>query len=217
MIPKKCHGDGAEDCLSITMFTGLIEQVGQLEGGKEIPDGRELTIRANLSAELSLGQSIGVNGVCLSVTECLNGGFTVIAVPETISKTTLGKLPSGTPVNLERALRWDSRLDGHLVQGHIDTTCTITRVSTNRGGRMYEFLIPEQYAGLVVPRGSIAIDGISLTIANLKDGHISVAIIPQTYTCSNVAVWHPGTVCNFEFDILAKYAERQLSVGRRNE
>ena len=196
------------------MFTGLIEEVGLVEGVREISDGRELTIRAGLSGELLPGQSICVNGVCLSVTGCQTGSFAVQAVPETISKTTLGKLSSGTPVNLERALCLRSRLDGHLVQGHTDTTCTITRTSTGKAGRIYEFLIPEQYAGLVVPCGSIAIDGISLTIASLQEVQISVAIIPHTYMHTNVGVWQPGTVCNLEFDILAKYMERQLSLGR---
>ena len=194
------------------MFTGLVEQVGQLTSSSKTPYGQELVIRTALSSELSVGQSIAVNGVCLSLTDHSPDTFTVLAVPETISKTTLAELLPGTPVNLERALLADSRLDGHLVQGHIDTVCTIARVSTQEGKRVYELLIPDEYSGLIVPHGSIALDGISLTVANLHESHISVAIIPHTYQHTNVSIWRPGTRCNVEFDILAKYVVRQMAV-----
>ncbi len=194
------------------MFTGLVEQVGQLTSSSKTPYGQELVIRAALSSELSMGQSIAVNGVCLSLTDHSPDTFTVLAVPETISKTTLAELLPDTPVNLERALLANSRLDGHLVQGHIDTVCTITRTFTQEGKRVHEFLIPDEYSGLIVPHGSIALDGISLTIANLHESHISVAIIPHTYQHTNVSTWKLGTRCNVEFDILAKYVVRQMAV-----
>ena len=194
------------------MFTGLVEQVGQLTSSRTTPYGRELVIRAALSSELSVGQSIAVNGVCLSLTDHSPDTFTVLAVPETLSKTTLAELLPDTPVNLERALLANSRLDGHLVQGHIDTACTITRASIQEDKRIYEFLIPDEYFGLVVPRGSIALDGISLTIADLNESYISVAIIPQTYQHTNVSTWQPGMRCNVEFDILAQYVARQMAV-----
>lgn len=194
------------------MFTGLVEQVGQLTSSRTTPYGRELVIRAALSSELSVGQSIAVNGVCLSLTDHSPDTFTVLAVPETLSKTTLAELLPDTLVNLERALLANSRLDGHLVQGHIDTACTITRASIQEDKRIYEFLIPDEYFGLVVPRGSIALDGISLTIADLNESYISVAIIPQTYQHTNVSTWQPGMRCNVEFDILAQYVARQMAV-----
>ncbi|MXX96203.1 MAG: riboflavin synthase [Rhodothermaceae bacterium] len=194
------------------MFTGLVEQVGQLTSSRTTPYGRELVIRAALSPELSVGQSIAVNGVCLSLTDHSPDTFTVLAVPETLSKTTLAELLPDTPVNLERALLANSRLDGHLVQGHIDTACTITSASIQEDKRIYEFLIPDEYFGLVVPRGSIALDGISLTIADLHESYISVAIIPQTYRHTNVSTWQPGMRCNVEFDILAQYVARQMAV-----
>lgn len=191
------------------MFTGLIEQVGQIASTQDTPQGRELVIRSTLSPELTLGQSIAVNGICLSLTSQSPDTFTVMAVPETLSKTTLGQLSPNTPVNLERALCIGSRLDGHLVQGHIDTMILITHVCVQDGKRMYELLIPESYAGLVVARGSIALDGISLTIAELHDSHISVAIIPHTYQHTNVGTWKSGAYCNAEFDMIAKYVARQ--------
>ncbi len=193
------------------MFTGLVEQVGQLTSSSTTPYGRELVIHAALSSELSVGQSIAVNGVCLSLTDHSPDTFTVLAVPETISKTTLAELLPGIPVNLERALLANSRLDGHLMQGHIDTACTITHASIQEDKRVYELLIPDEYSRLIVPHGSIALDGISLTIANLHESHISVAIIPHTYQHTNVGTWQPGTRCNVEFDILAKYVARQMT------
>jgi len=197
------------------MFTGLIERVGHLRSMNETSSGLELTIHTMLSSELAIGQSIAVNGSCLSVINCSSDTFTVTAVPETISKTTLGQLEPGISVNIERALAAGSRLDGHLVQGHIDTTCMITHVSTQNGEHLYQFLIPDEYAELVVPRGSIAVDGISLTIANLYESHISIAIIPHTWQHTNVPSWQPGIYCNIEFDILAKYVARQMIVHRK--
>jgi len=138
------------------------------------------------------------------------------AVPETISKTTLGQLTEGAPVNIERALAAGSRLDGHLVQGHIDTTCLITKVSIQNGERLYELFISEEHLGLVVPRGSIAVDGISLNIANLHEEHICIAIIPHTYQHTNVSSWQRGTYCNIEFDIFAKYVERQMMMHKKS-
>ncbi len=193
------------------MFTGLIEEVGQLQSARETPQGRELTIQSNLSAELSIGQSISINGACLSVTDHASDTFTVMAVPETIAKTTLGQLQPNNSLNLERCLVVGSRLDGHIVQGHIDTTSLITRVSEDDGTHLYELLIPEEHAELVVARGSVAIDGISLTIARLFESHITVAIIPHTWQHTNVRSWQRGTRCNLEFDILAKYAVRLMN------
>ncbi len=193
------------------MFTGLVEQVGKVNRTRDVSYGREIEISSDLSSELDIGQSVAINGCCLSVTECSSKIFKVQAVPETISKTNLGDLRPDSSVNLERALILGSRLDGHMVQGHIDTVCTITRVSDHKDARVYEFLIPVEYSGLIVARGSIALDGISLTIADLRKSHISIAIIPQTYLHTNVPTWQSGTQCNVEFDVLAKYVERLMS------
>ncbi|MCY4224753.1 MAG: riboflavin synthase [Bacteroidetes bacterium] len=197
------------------MFTGIIEQVGRLTSTCETRHGRELTIQCALSSELSIGQSIAINGTCLSVTDCFNDTFNVMAVPETISKTTLGQIEPNTLLNLERAMMLNSRLDGHLVQGHIDTIVEITRVSQQKDSRIYELLIPDQFSKFIVPRGSITIDGISLTIADISDqSTISIAIIPHTYGHTNVASWHVGTSCNIEFDILGKYVAQHIIVHR---
>ncbi len=194
------------------MFTGLIEQIGQLRSVRQTPRGRVLTIGAALSSELCVGQSVAINGICLSVTDQSEDAFTVLAIPETISKTTLSELSPGTPVNLERAVFADTRLDGHMVQGHVDTTCPVTQISQYGGERLYELVIPSEYAGLVIPRGSIALDGISLTIADLHDLRISVAIIPHTFKHTNVSTWKTGMRCNVEFDVLAKYVARQMDI-----
>lgn len=194
------------------MFTGLIEQIGRVKSFKQTPRGRALTIGAALSSELCVGQSIAINGTCQSVIDQSDDDFTVLSVPETISKTTLDELSAGTPVNLERAVLADTRLDGHIVQGHVDTTCPITQVSQKGGERLYEFVIPSEYAGLVIPRGSIALDGISLTIADLRDLRISVAIIPHTFKHTNVSTWKTGMRCNVEFDVLAKFVARQMDI-----
>lgn len=194
------------------MFTGLIEQVGRLTSTCETRHGRELTIQSTLSSELSIGQSIAVNGACLSVSDCFDETFNVMAVPETISKTTLGQIHPNTLLNLERAMMLNSRLDGHLVQGHVDTIAEITRVSHQQDTRIYELLIPDQFSKLIVPRGSITIDGISLTIADISDkSTISIAIIPYTYEYTNVASWLVGTSCNIEFDILGKYVAQHIT------
>ncbi|MCY4170992.1 MAG: riboflavin synthase [Bacteroidetes bacterium] len=199
------------------MFTGLIEQVGHLESISDARFGRELVISSRLSSELSIGQSIAINGICLSITDSYADRFSVMAVPETLSKTTLGDWKSKTPINLERSMLPTARLDGHIVQGHVDTISTITKISQQKDERIYEIPIPEKFSGLVVPRGSISIDGISLTIANLFDLKISIAIIPHTFHNTNVSSWQLGTSCNIEFDILGKYAARQMSIHLNSE
>ena len=197
------------------MFTGLIEQVGCLTSSCDTRHGRELTIKGALSSELSIGQSIAINGACLSVTDCFDDTFNVMAVPETISKTTLGQLLPNTLLNLERSLTLNSGLDGHLVQGHVDTVAQISQVFHQKDSRIYQLRIPNQYSNLVVPRGSITIDGISLTIADFPDeSTISIAIIPHTYEHTNVATWEEGTDCNLEFDIIGKYVARHITVDQ---
>ncbi len=199
------------------MFTGLIEQVGHIESVCDTRFGRELVIKSSMSSELSIGQSIAINGICLSVTDSHDDTFSVMAVPETLSKTTLGNWKSNTPLNLERSMLPMARLDGHIVQGHIDTVSSISKISEQKNERIYEIHIPEQYAGLVVPRGSIAIDGISLTIANLCELSIFIAIIPHTFQNTNVGSWQLGASCNLEFDIFGKYAARQISTHLKSE
>ncbi len=199
------------------MFTGLIEQVGHIESVCDTRFGRELVIKSSMSSELSIGQSIAINGICLSVTDSHDDTFSVMAVPETLSKTTLGIWKSNTPLNLERSMLPMDRLDGHIVQGHIDTVSSISQISEQKNERIYEIHIPEQYAGLVVPRGSIAIDGISLTIANLCELSIFIAIIPHTFQNTNVGSWQLGVSCNLEFDIFGKYVARQISTHLKSE
>ena len=194
------------------MFTGIIEEVGQLLDTIDIGEGRRLRIATRLGPELMLGQSVAVNGVCLTVTAHTDNTFEVTVIPETLRKTTLGQLLPGTPLNLERALKIGARLDGHIVQGHIDAACPITQIQQTDNERLYTLTLPAAFAGFVINTGSIAIDGISLTVARLHGLRLTVAIIPYTYAHTNVQEWATGTRCNVEFDLIGKYAARQLSL-----
>ena len=192
------------------MFTGIIEEVGHLQTIAACESGLRLQIQSRLASELVLGQSISVNGVCQTVDHATDTQFEVVAVAETLRKTNLGLLRSGMPVNLERALQLSARLDGHLVQGHVDTACPIVEVSVEESDRWYTLEYPEKSAPLVIKSGSITIDGISLTIARQQQQQLTVAIVPHTYENTNVRTWQPGTLCNVEFDVLGKYVARQL-------
>ena len=189
------------------MFTGIIESVGRLERATPTRHGKTLRVRTALGRELAPGQSVAVNGVCLTVTDRSDAWFEAVAVPETLSKTTLGQLAPDTPVNLERALRVGDRLDGHWVQGHVDGICRVAAVD---GEGRYELTYPEAHAGHIIEHGSIAIDGISLTVARLSGTRLTVAIVPATFQRTNVGTWQVGTRCNVEFDLLAKYAARAI-------
>ena len=194
------------------MFTGIIEDVGRVEQDITSERGRCLRISSNIASELSLGQSVAVNGVCLTVAQCTPEYFEVVAVPETLRKTNLGELQRGAPVNLERALQVGSRLDGHLVQGHVDATCPIVDQSIEGQDRFYTLQCPDEWSHLIILTGSITIDGISLTIARLHNQHVTVAIVPFTYEHTIVRTWQPGTLCNVEFDVLGKYVARQQAI-----
>lgn len=192
------------------MFTGIIEAVGRLRSQVTEDNGIRLCIQSTFASKLAPGQSVAVNGVCLTAENSLDDSFEAVAVPETLRKTNLGAMGSGAPLNLERALQLGARLDGHMVQGHVDVACPIVEVSEDDNERLYTLEIPAEFAQLVIRSGSIAIDGISLTIARLKNLELTVAIVPHTYEHTNAATWQVGTRCNIEFDVLGKYVARQL-------
>lgn len=198
------------------MFTGIIEEVGTVRRVEPLGSeraGRRLTVQADMASELQVDDSISIDGACQTVvsTDRDAGTFSVDTIEETLRKTTVGSFERGTLVNLERALRAGDRLDGHFVQGHVDATGTIVDVEVEETDRLYTIEFDPEFAPYLIPVGSIAVDGISLTVARLEDDRFTVAIIPHTYEKTNVAVsWADGAEVNLEFDLIGKYVSRNL-------
>jgi len=201
------------------MFTGIIEEVGvvaQVESLGSDRAGRRLTIEADMAPELQIDQSVSVSGACQTVVSVdpEAGTFAVDTIEETLRKTTFDALTAGTPVNLERALQAGDRLDGHFVQGHVDATGTVTEVEREETDWLYTIRFDPQYASYLIPVGSIAVDGISLTVARLDGDTLTVAIIPHTYEETALSTtWTEGAAVNLEFDLIGKYVARSLSAG----
>lgn len=197
------------------MFTGIIEQLGRVVSVADHGTNRDLVIRAEMTPELRVDQSVAHNGVCLTVVEVNpderagGGTYRVTAVLETLQRSNLGALQPGDPVNLERCLRVGDRLDGHMVQGHVDTVTECLRVVELDGSWSYTFRLP-QPAELLVHKGSICINGVSLTIAELEEAHFGVAIIPYTYAHTTFHGLRAGDRVNIEFDVLGKYVQRMM-------
>lgn len=190
------------------MFTGLIEEIGTIDHTAPEGDGVRFTITArNVMDDLAVDHSISVNGVCLTVTQRSATSFDVTAVAETLRKTTTGHLAKGDMVNLERAVRLNDRLGGHLVQGHVDATGIVDDIIVNETGREIWVRFPAAYRKWLIPVGSICIDGISLTVAALEDERCKVAIIPHTLTHTTIGERRIGDVVNLEFDMIAKYID----------
>jgi riboflavin synthase len=193
------------------MFTGIVEESGEVADVTKTDDGRRLRIRADeVAADLDRGQSVSVSGVCLTVEAQEPGWFEVFLASETVAKTYLDTVEAGDPVNLERAMPADGRFDGHVVQGHVDTTAEAVDVRQVGEDWEYEFTIPEGFGRYVVDKGSVAVDGISLTVADRGEDTFSVAIIPETRRVTNLSEKEPGDPVHLEVDVIAKYAERLL-------
>lgn len=192
------------------MFTGIIKSVGTVEQIQELEGGKEITIVSGFAEKVEIDQSISINGACHTATACDEQTFTVQSIEETLRKTNIGDLTKGAPVNLERSMRPDQLLDGHIVQGHVDTTGTITEIEKEDTDWLLTIEYPEEHAGLIVGRGSIAIDGISLTVANEGQNSFQVAIIPYTYEHTNLKAKEIGDTVNLEFDILGKYVLKYM-------
>ena len=195
------------------MFTGIIEEVGRVAAVVPLAGGRRLRLACTFASELEVDESVAVGGVCLTVVARDGDAFEAVAVEETLSKTSLGRLAEGSRVNLERAVRLGGRLDGHLVQGHVDTTGTVASVEALADSHLVTVAYPPEHAGLVIPRGSICVDGISLTLARLDDRDaarpaFSLAIIPHTWDHTTAADWVTGQAVNLEFDLVGKYILR---------
>lgn len=192
------------------MFTGIIQEVGKIVSTNELKGGRELTIECSFSSELQVDQSIGINGACHTVTNHTEQDFTVQSVEETLRKTNIGELGQGHVVNLERSLRPDQLLDGHLVQGHVDATGTIRTIEQEGTDHLFTVEYPSEFKDLIVGRGSVTVDGISLTVASESENRFTVAIIPYTFEHTNLQNKKEGDSVNLEFDVLGKYVVKYL-------
>ena len=193
------------------MFTGLIEEVGSIKGKSMQGDSLLLEINCPaIAGQISLGDSIAVNGVCLTAVRINSHSFKADVSPETLNRSTLNSLPLGNKVNLEQALAANGRLGGHIVQGHVDGIGSFIKSAASGSGWELHFEYPEKLEPQIVEKGSIAIDGISLTIAKLERGSFSVAIVPHTFKETNLGSLKPGDSVNLETDIIGKYVEKML-------
>ena len=194
------------------MFAGIIEATGKVKELKTEGTNLHLSIQSNLTPELHIDQSIAHNGVCLTVVEIGDDHYTVTAVKETLDKSNLGDLREGDLINMERCIKPDSRIDGHYVQGHVDSKGKCLDVEELDGSWYYTFSFPEKYAHLIVDKGSIAINGVSLTVIDPSINTFKVTIIPYTYEHTNFQDIKEGDDINLEFDILGKYVARSMEV-----
>jgi len=193
------------------MFTGLIEEVGTVRSVARATAGADITIEAStVLSDSGLGDSIACNGCCLTVTQMGAGSFAAHAGAETLARTTVGQWRPGTRVNLERALSAASRLGGHFVQGHVDGLGQVVSVTMEGDTARWRFSLPDELSPFVVEKGSVAIDGISLTVTEVSHGALAVAIIPHTVAHTTLGTLGPGDRVNLEVDILAKYVHRML-------
>lgn len=195
------------------MFTGIIEAFGKVENLKKDGDNLHITLSSSLAKSLKIDQSVAHNGVCLTVVACNAAQYTVTAISETLKKTNLGTLAVGERVNLERAMKLGDRLDGHLVQGHVDQTATCTEVLSEEGSWKYHFTYDPKKGNITIEKGSITVNGVSLTVVDSGSDSFSVAIIPYTYEHTTFHTFKKGTIVNLEFDLIGKYLAKLASKG----
>lgn len=196
------------------MFTGIIETVGSIRSLEQRKENIDFLIASDLAPSLRVDQSVAHNGVCLTVTALEEMAYRVTAVKETLVKSNLGLLQIGDLVNLERSLKIGDRLDGHLVQGHVDGTAQCLSIDPAGGSHYFTFNYPKENSSLLIPKGSITVNGVSLTIAELNRDSFSVAIIPYTYTHTNFTALRKGDMVNLEFDLIGKYIQRHILVDK---
>jgi riboflavin synthase len=193
------------------MFTGIIETLGKVSDLRQEQGNLHITVASLIADELKIDQSVAHNGVCLTVVALGNGTHTVTAIEETLNKTNIGFLKIGEPVNLERCMQMNARLDGHIVQGHVDQTATCIKFTELDGSWEYTFQYDVSKGNVTVEKGSICVNGISLTVVNSGADQFSVAIIPYTYEHTNLHNVREGSVVNLEFDIIGKYVARLMN------
>jgi len=192
------------------MFTGIIETLGTITELRHEQGNLHITVESSIAAELKIDQSVAHNGVCLTVIALADGKHTVTAIEETLNKTSLGHLKTGDLVNLERCMQMNARLDGHIVQGHVDQTATCIDFKELDGSWEYTFEYDAAQGNVTVEKGSICVNGISLTVVNSHNNSFSVAIIPYTFEHTNLQHVKTGSVVNLEFDIIGKYVARLM-------
>ncbi len=190
------------------MFTGIIEELGTVISLKVDKENLDITVGANFTSELKIDQSVSHNGVCLTVVSIQDDTYTVTAIKETLDKTNLNALSQGDIVNLERGMKLGDRLDGHIVQGHVDQTATCTTISEENGSWIFTFTYDSKLSNITIEKGSITVNGVSLTVVNSKKNEFSVAIIPFTYVHTNFNTFEIGSIVNLEFDVIGKYVQR---------
>ncbi len=195
------------------MFTGIIEEIGVISNLKTELNNLHISVKSNMTQELKIDQSVAHNGVCLTVVSIKDDEYTVTAIKETLDKTNIGNLKVGDKVNLERAMKLGDRLDGHIVQGHVDQTGTCTGVKNENGSWVFNFSYDSTQGNITIEKGSITVNGTSLTVINSKKDSFSVAIIPYTYEHTNFNTFIDGTVVNLEFDVLGKYVARLATLN----
>ena len=190
------------------MFTGIVEEIGKITQVKKTGDNLDISIKARMVPELKIDQSVSHNGVCLTVVSLTDDEYTVTAVKETLLKTNIGDLKTGHPVNLERGMRLGDRLDGHIVQGHVDQTAICKNIEEANGSWEFSFEYDETLNNITIEKGSITVNGVSLTVVNSRKNSFSVAIIPYTYEHTTFNKLKTGDKVNLEFDVIGKYVKR---------
>lgn len=195
------------------MFTGIIENTGIVKKIEREQTNVHYTLTSSLAPELKIDQSLAHNGVCLTVVDIDNNNYTVTAIDETLRKTNLGELKEGDTVNLERAMLMNARLDGHIVQGHVDQTATCTEVHNENGSWIFTFSYDPKLKNVTIEKGSICINGVSLTVVNSKKSSFSVAIIPYTFEHTGFKQMKAGDSVNLEFDVIGKYVKKLLELS----
>lgn len=194
------------------MFTGIIEEVGSISKIETSGGNIDYTIQANLAKELKIDQSVAHNGVCLTVVDIKDDTYKVTAIDETLNKTNLKYLHEGHLINLERGMKMNAHLDGHIVQGHVDQIATCLRAETKDGSWEFTFSYDPKLMNVTIEKGSITINGVSLTVVNSKLNEFSVAIIPYTYENTSFKTLKKGDIVNLEFDVIGKYVKRLMEL-----
>ena len=190
------------------MFTGIIESIGKIKSLVKERDNLHIEIASELAPMLKIDQSVSHNGVCLTVVSLTDTSYVVTAIKETLDKTNIGQLHTGSVVNLERAMKLGDRLDGHIVQGHVDQTAVCQRVIEQNGSWIYTFSYDHSLNNITIEKGSVTVNGVSLTVVDSRESTFSVAIIPYTYEHTNFNTFVKDTLVNLEFDVVGKYVKR---------
>ena len=196
------------------MFTGIIEDIGVVSNLKKEFDNLHISIKSNITSELKIDQSVAHNGVCLTVVAINDNEYTVTAIKESLDKTSLNTLNINDKVNLERAMKLGDRLDGHIVQGHVDQTATCINIEETNGSWVFTFNYDSKLNNITIEKGSITVNGASLTVINSKKDTFSVAIIPYTFEHTNFNTFKIGSIVNLEFDVLGKYVAKLVELNK---